>query len=113
MLTEKACRQRDEGERLLDDARDRLPKVSQSVKTLRMYLEYLKLARRQIDLEREFGLSALKTNKPADGGKGGGASKSAAAAVQPLPSGCGLEVKKISMTNFSESWFCSLSHTGL
>eukprot|EP00752_Nemacystus_decipiens_P014275 g12696.t1 len=88
MLMEKARRQRDEGERLLDDAKDRLPKVSQSVKTLRMYLEYLKLARRQIDLEREFGLGALRTNKSAEGGQGGEGGKNA---VQPLPSACGLE----------------------
>lgn len=88
MLMDKARRQRDEGERFLDDAKDRLPKVSQSVKTLRMYLEYLKLARRQIDLEREFGLGALRTNKSAGGGQGEGHSDG----VQPLPSGCGLEV---------------------
>lgn len=90
MLMEKARRQRDEGERILDDARDRLPKVSQSVKTLRMYLEYLRLARRQIELEREFGLGALRTKKPAEGGLGGGHNNG----VQPLPSGCGMEVKK-------------------
>lgn len=97
MLTEKARRQRDEGERLLDDARDRLPKVSQSVKTLRMYLEYLKLARRQIDLEREFGLGALRTSKPAGGGQGGEGSSTAS--VQPIPSGCGLEVKNMRKWN--------------
>lgn len=90
MLAEKACLQRDEGERLLDDARDRLPKVSQSVKTLRMYLEYLRLARRQIDLEREFGLGALRTKKPAGGDLGGGRNNG----VQPQPSTCGIEVKK-------------------
>lgn len=93
MLVEKARRQRDEGERLLDDARDRLPKVSQSVKTLRMYLEYLKLARRQIELEREFGLGALRTSKPAESGQEGGHSNG----VQPLPSGCGLEVRETQM----------------
>lgn len=92
MFMERACRQRDEGERLLDNARDRLPKVSQSVTTLRMYLEYLKLARRQVDLEREFGLGSLRTTKQrAEGGEGGGHSSG----VQPLPSGCGLEVNKM------------------
>lgn len=74
VLLEKARLQREEGEHLLDDARERLPKVSQSVKALRMYLDYLKLARRQIELEREFGLGALRSNKPKGGG-GTGAGK--------------------------------------
>lgn len=57
--------------------------MSQSVKTLRMYLEYLKLARRQMELEREFGLGALRSKKPAD-----------AVGGQPSEStSCGIEVR--------------------
>lgn len=98
-LLEKARRQKEEGERLLDEARDRLPKVSQSFKTVRMYLEYLKLARRQIKLEREFGLGALRTRPPAEGGGGRGAHDRAdgGGGVHPLPSGCGIEVRGVSV----------------
>lgn len=98
-LLEKARLQKEDGELLLDDARDRLPKVSQSVKTLRMYLEYLKLARRQIDLEREFGLGALRTRQPVGGGEGarkrggGGRAHGGHGDSQAVVSGgCGLEV---------------------
>ena len=98
-LKEKARQQREEGERLLDDARDRLPKVSQSVKTVRMYLEHLELARRQIELEREFGLGALRSKRPAEGGGagGGGGGRGGGAGgggLQPLPSVCGMEVRR-------------------
>lgn len=58
--------------------------MSQSVKTLRMYLEYLKLARRQMELEREFGLGALRTKKPAESAVGGQLSESTS---------CGIEVR--------------------
>ncbi|CAM9231173.1 unnamed protein product, partial [Ectocarpus sp. 13 AM-2016] len=81
-LLAKAHRQRVEADRLLDDARDRLPKVSQSVKTLRMYLEYLKLARRQMELEREFGLGALRTKKPAESAVGGQLSESTSCGIE-------------------------------
>lgn len=59
-LREVARLQREEGEHLLDSARDRLPKVSQTPRTLRMYLNSIKLTRRQIELEREFGMGALR-----------------------------------------------------
>lgn len=99
-LLEKARLQKDDGERLLDDARDRLPKVSQSVKTVRMYLESLKLARRQIDLEREFGLGALRTRRPVGGGEGvrmrdgGGGARGGSDGSQAMVGDacCGLEV---------------------
>ncbi|CAM9821927.1 unnamed protein product, partial [Ectocarpus sp. 4 AP-2014] len=81
-LLAKAHRQRVEADRLLDDARDRLPKVSQSVKTLRMYLEYLKLARRQMELEREFGLGALRTKKPAESAVGGQLNESTSCGIE-------------------------------
>ncbi|CAM9303164.1 unnamed protein product [Ectocarpus fasciculatus] len=81
-LLAKAHRQRVEADRLLDNARDRLPKVSQSVKTLRMYLDYLKLARRQMELEREFGLGALRTKKPAESAVGGQPSESTSCGIE-------------------------------
>lgn len=113
-LQEKARSQREEGERLLDDARERLPKVSDNVKTLRMYLESLQLARSQIELEHEFGLAALRTRQSnrgrrgaagaqdvvgGFGGGGGGngigelACVGGHAGVQTTRSGCGLEVR--------------------
>lgn len=98
MLMDKARRQREEAERLLDEARDRLPKVSQSVKTLRMYLDHLELSRKQVELEREFGLGALRSKKPAEG-TGGGAGE-----VQPLPS-CGVEVRRVVVNTRSRGVF--------
>lgn len=59
-LQEVARLQREEGENLLDSARDRLPKISQTPRTLRMYLNSIKLTRRQIELERDFGMEALR-----------------------------------------------------
>lgn len=59
-LQEQALLQKEKGERMLDEARELLPEISQSVETLRMYHDTLRLARRQIELEREFGLGALR-----------------------------------------------------
>lgn len=66
-LLEVARLQREEGENLLDSARDRLPKVSQTPRTLRMYLNSIKLTRRQMELEREFGMEALRGPKHSAG----------------------------------------------
>lgn len=84
-----------------------MPKVSQSVKTLKMYLDYLKLATRQIELVREFGLGALKTTTMvgaggAGAGAGGGARNrggiggdvGGCSVVQAVGSGCGIEVRR-------------------
>lgn len=100
-LYDKSRRQHNEGERLLDDARAQLPKISETVSTLRMYLEYLKLARRQIELEREFGLGAFSTPQTLRGGKqedrvcavGGANGRQNYNSVVAAAGSCGLEVR--------------------
>ncbi|CAM9677532.1 unnamed protein product, partial [Laminaria digitata] len=84
-LLREARLQQEEGEQAIEEAREQMPKVSQSVKTLKMYLDYLKLATRQIELVREFGLGALKTTTMVGaGGTGGGGARNRG-------SGCGIE----------------------
>lgn len=100
-LLHKARLQREEGERLLDQAREHLPKVSQNVKTLRMYLDSILLARRQIELEREFGRGALRTPQATrggtcaggDGGVSGASAKSGGNDALGTATCCGLEVR--------------------
>ena len=108
VLLREARLQQEEGEQAIENAREQMPKVSQSVKTLKMYLDYLKLATRQIELVRDFGLGALKTTTMVGtGGAGGGGAKNHGSGgdggggrggvagyniVQAVGSGCGIEV---------------------
>lgn len=69
-MLQLAMTEREAGDRIMDEARSRLPKISESVTTLKMYLDSLKLARRQIELERELGVGALRSKSPAGRARG-------------------------------------------